>query len=183
MPRIPGPQEYQDQIRYSAAEIDRRLAELGKRIDRDHPNGVTLLVYLRSAAIFGADLLRKITVSADIDFLSISRFQMEEKETPLLYLSQDSAVSIFRRDVLLCTDIVRSGFTMHFLLQQLKARNPNSLQICTLLHNPDQQLLPLPLSYIGFETDYPSLCGYGMNYRGQGRQFPDIVQLIPSEDD
>lgn len=178
MTRIPTAEEYEKQIRYTYGQIDERLAALGREIDRDFPNGVVLLVYLRAAAVFGTDLLRKIKVPADIDFLSIGRFQMDEAETPFLYLRQDASISIFRRDVLLCTDIVRSGFTMHFLLQQLKARNPNSLQICTLLHNPEQQLLPLPLGYIGFHTSYASLCGYGMHYKGSGRQFPDIVELI-----
>lgn len=178
MRRIPTADEYGEQIRYTKEAIDERLTELGKEIDRDHPDGVVLLVYLRAAAIFGADLLRKITVPADIDFLSIGRFQMDEEESPLLFLRQDASVSIYKRDVLLCTDIVRSGFTMHFLLQQLEARNPRTLQICTLLHNPDQQLLPLPLGYTGFHTSYASLCGYGMHYKNEGRQFPDIVELV-----
>ncbi|NCC82933.1 MAG: hypothetical protein EOM03_02245 [Clostridia bacterium] len=181
--RIPNTEEYDKQIRYSAQEIDARLTELGRTIDRDHPNGVVLLVYLRAAALFGADLLRKITVPADIDYLAIGRFQMQNDETPLLFLRQDHTVSVYRKDVLLCTDIVRSGFTMHFLLQQLEAREPSSLEICAILHNPLQQLLPLPLGYIGFETDYSSLCGYGMAYKNAGRQFPDIVQLVQEKDD
>lgn len=181
MTRIPTAEEYEKQIRYTKEELDERLTSMGREIDRHHPDGVILLVYLRAAAVFGADLLRKITVPADIDFLSIGRFQMDEKETPLLFLRQDASVSIYRRNVLLCTDIVRSGFTMHFLLQQLKARNPNTLKICTLLHNPEQQLLPLPLGYVGFNTSYASLCGYGMHYKGEGRQFPDIVELIKTD--
>lgn len=181
MMRIPTAEEYKKQIRYASQKIDTRLAELGRAIDRDHPEGVILLVYLRAAAIFGADLLRKITVPADIDFLSIGRFQMDEDESPLLYLRQDATASIYNKDVLLCTDIVRSGFTTHFLLQQLQAREPRTLQICTLLHNPDQQLLPLPLAYTGFETSYASLCGYGMHYKGEGRQFPDIVELVKKD--
>ncbi|MDD2427114.1 MAG: phosphoribosyltransferase family protein [Eubacteriales bacterium] len=178
MTRIPTADEYEKQIRYSKNEIEERLCALGKQIDRDFPDGLILLVYLRGAAVFGCDLLRKITVPADIDFLSIGRYQVDEDESPLLYLRQDTTVNIYNRNVLLCTDIVRSGFTMHFLLQQLRARNPKSLQICTLLHNPDQQLLPLPLAYIGFDTTYASLCGYGMHFRDQGRQFPDIVELV-----
>lgn len=176
--RIPTAEEYEQQIRYTKDEIEARLCSLGQEIDRDFPDGVILLVYLRAAAMFGCDLLRKITVDADIDFLSIGRYQVDKNESPLLFLRQDASVSLFRQNVLLCTDIVRSGFTMHFLLQQLQAKKPRSLQICTLLHNEDQQLLPLPLAYIGFNTSYASLCGYGMHFRGQGRQFPDIVELI-----
>ncbi|HHU07822.1 MAG TPA: hypothetical protein GXZ59_05705 [Clostridiaceae bacterium] len=179
--RIPTADEYEKQVRYNKYEIDKRLTNMGREIDRDYPDGVTLIVYLRAAAVFGCDLLRKITVPADIDFLSIGRHQMDESETPLLFLRQDATVSIFRRHVLLCTDIVRTGFTMHFLLQQLQARKPDSLQICTLLHNPDQQLLPLPLGYIGFITSYASLCGYGMHFKGQGRQYPDIIELIQED--
>ncbi len=179
--RIPTAEEYEKQVRYTKREIDERLAAMGQEIDRDFPDGVILLIYLRAAAVFGCDLLRKITVPADIDFLSIGRYQMDESETPLLFLRQDATVNIFRRNILLCTDIVRTGFTMHFLLQQLQARKPDSLQICTLLHNPDQQLLPLPMGYIGFDTSYASLCGYGMHFKGQGRQFPDIVELIKEE--
>lgn len=81
MTRIPTAEEYEKQIRYTKEELDERLTSMGREIDRHHPDGVILLVYLRAAAVFGADLLRKITVPADIDFLSIGRFQMDEKET------------------------------------------------------------------------------------------------------
>ena len=74
-----------------------------------------------------------------------------------------------------------AGLDLPVLLQQLQAREPRILQICTLLHNPDQQLLPLPLAYTGFETSYASLCGYGMHYKGEGRQFPDIVELVKKD--
>lgn len=180
--RIPTREEYPNQIRYPAAEIDRRLTELGREIDRDYPEGVTLLCYLRAAAIFGADLIRKISVPANIDYLGLGRLQLQEGEAPLLFLRQDATLDIYGENVLLLTDIVRSGFTMHFLLQQLRARQPKSLEICALLHNPEQQLLPLPLKYAGFVTDYGSLCGYGMSFRGAGRQYPDIIQLVPDRD-
>ena len=180
--RIPRPEEYEGQIQYSAEAIDERLTELAAEIDRDYPEGVTLLCDLKAAAILGADLLRKIKVPARIDYLGLGRLQLEEGETPLLFLRQDATLDIYDEDVVLCTDIVRSGFTMHFLLQQLRAREPRSLEICALLHNPNQQLLPLPLKYIGFDTDYDSLCGYGMDYHGMGRQFPDIVRLMPDKE-
>lgn len=180
--RIPTPEEYEQQIKYSAAEIDARLEELADEIERDYPEGVTLLCYLKAAAIFGADLLRKLKVPARIDYLGLGRLQLEKGEAPLLFLRQDATLDIYDEDVLLLTDIVRSGFTMHFLLENLRARDPRSLEICALLHNPNQQLLPLPLKYTGFDTDYDSLCGYGMDYHGRGRQFPDIVQLMPDKD-
>lgn len=180
--RIPNPDEYEAQIKYSAQEIDERLKEMAAQIDKDYPDGVTLLCYLKAAAIFGADLLRKLKVPARIDYLGLGRLQLSKDEAPLLFLRQDATLNIYNEDVLLLTDIVRSGFTMHFLMQNLRARGPKSLEICALLHNPSQQLLPLPLKYAGFLTDYDSLCGYGMSYHGKGRQFPDIVQLMGNKD-
>lgn len=181
--RIPNPDEYEAQIKYTAAEIDARLDELAAEIDRDYPDGVTLLCYLKAAAILGADLLRKLKAPAKIDYLGLGRLQLEEGETPILFLRQDATLNIYDENVILLTDIVRSGFTMHFLLQQLRAREPKELEILALMHNPNQQLLPLPLKYIGFETDYDSLCGYGMDFKGRGRQFPDIIQLLPDKND
>lgn len=175
--RLPNPDEYVDQIRYQASDIAHRIESLAKEISQDY-NHLILLINQKHALIFVADLIRHMKIQTDVDFLSIGKVQIQNDESPILFLRDDLTVNLQNKDVLICTDIVRSGFTMHFLMQKLKNSNPKSLSICSLLHNPKQQLLPLPLKYVGFETDYDSLCGYGMAYQGQGREFPDIIQLM-----
>ena len=179
--KIPNKYAYEAAVCYSADEIDKRLEKLGAEINSDYPDGVVLLMNQNAALIFVADLLRKLSIKTEIDTLTIGRLRRSPGETPLLFLRDKLNVDIKGKDVLVCTDIVRSGFTMHFLVGRLKNEKPSSLSVCALLHNPSQQLLPLPIKYVGFETGYNSLCGYGMAYRGNGRGFPDIVKLIPDK--
>lgn len=179
--RLPTPEEYNRKINFSAEQISERIKELGAEISRDYPNGVTLLINQKSSLVFTADLMREISPNVRIEFLRLGSIKQQDDASPLLFLRQSEEIILEGQDCILCTDIVRTGFTMHFLLTHLKSKNPKSLEICTLLHNPEQQLLPFPLKYIGFETDYDSLCGYGISYQSQGRQFKDIVQLVPDE--
>ncbi len=175
--RIPRPDEYQEQILFTAGEISERLRELGQEISQAYPKGLVLLANQRASAVFLTDLMRTLSVPVDYDFLELGRVSLDD-EAPLLFLKQVATVNITGQDVLLLTDIVRSAFSVHFLLEQLSAKEPKSLEICSLLYNPIQQLLPIPIKYKGFETTHHSVCGYGMAYRGDGRQYPDIVKLL-----
>lgn len=175
--RLPSADEYEDQIVFSASAIDKRLEALGEAISKEYPNGLILLANQRSAAVFLADLLRKITVPVDFDIIEIGSVSVGS-ESPQLFIRQAATVNIQSEDVLLVTDIVRSAFSAHFLLEQLHAKLPKSLEICTLLYNPEQQLLPIPVKYFAFQNTYHSVCGYGMSYHGKGRNYPDIIKLI-----
>ena len=179
--RIPNKDEYHEKINFSAAQIGERVKALGAQISEDYPNGLTLLCNQKSALVFVADLIRSIDVNVRLEVLEFGSLQHDEEAAPILFLRQADELIIDGQDCLICTDVVRTGFTMHFLLDQLYAKTPKTLQICTLLSNPEQLLLPLPLRYTGFETDYDSLCGYGIPFKGEGRQFPDIVQLVPDK--
>ena len=181
MLRIPNETEYADQVLFSAQEIDQRMALLGEDISRAYPEGLLLIANQRASLIFLADLMRQIKVPVDYDFVELGRVTVD-KETPVLFVRQIGQIDIRDRDVLLLTDIVRSGFSMHFLLKELMTREPKSLEVCTLLHNPDQQLLPIPIKFSGFNTNEKSCCGYGMAYHGRGRHFPDIVSLVADVD-
>jgi hypoxanthine phosphoribosyltransferase len=175
--RIPSASEYEDQVLFSADQIAGRMADLGQEISLAYPDGLLIIANQRASLIFLADLVRQIQVPVDYDFVDLGRVTVD-KETPVLFVRQTGRIDIKDRDVLLLTDIVRSGFTMHFLMKELITREPKSLEVCTLLHNPDQQLLPIPIKFSGFRTNEKSCCGYGMAYEGQGRRFPDIVTLV-----
>ena len=162
--RIPSASEYEDQVLFSADQIAGRMADLGQEISLAYPDGLLIIANQRASLIFLADLVRQIHVPVDYDFVDLGRVT--------------GRIDIKDREVLLLTDIVRSGFTMHFLMKELITREPKSLEVCTLLHNPDQQLLPIPIKFSGFRTNEKSCCGYGMAYEGQGRRFPDIVTLV-----
>lgn len=180
--RVPNKDEYQEQIRFSREDIASAIKVLGAKITEDYPNGVYLLINQKASMVFVSDLIRAIDAEVDFEFLKIGSIQAQEDASPLLYLNESEDIILKGKDVIICTDIIRTGFTLHFLLNNLAAKNPMSLSVCTLLHNPEQQLIPLDdLEYVGYETNYDSLCGYGMPYQGKGRQFPDIVQLITEE--
>ena len=175
--RMPNDAEYENQILFSAEQIRQRMAELGREISRTYPEGLLIMANQRASLIFLADLVRQIQVPVDYDFVDLGRVTVD-KETPVLFVCQSGQIDIKNRDVLLLTDIVRSGFTMHFLMKELMTQEPKSLEVCTLLHNPDQELLPIPIKFRGFRTNEKSCCGYGMAYEGHGRRFPDIVTLL-----
>lgn len=181
--RVPNKAEYADSISVSAEEIHQRIKELGAQITRDYDDGLLLLCNQKASVVFLADLMREIDLNLDIEFLDLGSIKQEEGATPLLYLRQSEELILKNRDCIIITDVVRTGFTLHFLLSILKAKNPKSIAVCTLLYNPEQQLLPIELKYKGFETDYDSLCGYGIAYKGKGRQFKDIVELVYEDDE
>ena len=181
--RIPRPDEYEDRIAYSADEISKRIVELGKELSADYPNGVTLLCNQKASVVFLADLMRAMTVRVEIEFLQLGSIKQTDDASPLLFLKQSDEIVLQGKDVVIITDVVRTGFTMHFLINNLASKSPSSLEVCTLLHNPEQQLLPIEIKYAGYNTDYDSVAGYGISYKKDGRNFPDIVTLIKIDDD
>jgi hypoxanthine phosphoribosyltransferase len=155
--------------------LQERVSELGEEISAAHQDTDLMLVaILRGAFVFAADLLRAITIPASIDFIAISSYA---GQAGVVRITKDLEESIAGRHVLMVEDIIDTGLTANYLLQNLKRRNPASLELCALLDRSARRLIDLPIAYRGFEIPDAFVVGYGMDYQQRYRNLPHITVL------
>ncbi|MDO5733635.1 MAG: hypoxanthine phosphoribosyltransferase [Eubacteriales bacterium] len=165
-------------ILFSAAEIQTRVQELGAQISRDYQGkDLVLVAMLKGSIYFMADLTRAIDLPIAFDLIGISSLGRASQDAGIVRVTKDLDLEIEGREVLVVEEIVRSGLTTNYMLQYLEKRRPKSLRLISLLANPEQQLIDLPLDYLGFEIDYSRVVGYGMDFREQDRHLPFIASL------
>jgi hypoxanthine phosphoribosyltransferase len=161
---------------FSAAQVQKRVQQLAKEISRDYEGRHLLLVgVLRGVFCFMADLMRYLTVPADVDFMAISYYGAEGGGA--VHVTKDLDLNLEGRHVLLVEDIVDTGMTLSFVIGHLKARNPASLTVCSLLDKRVRRLAEVSLSYVGFEVPDEFLVGYGLDYQGEYRNLPFIALM------
>jgi hypoxanthine phosphoribosyltransferase len=124
-----------------------------------------------------ADLMRHTALPLSVDFMTISSY--EGDRSGAVRIIQDLSENIHGRDVLVIEDIIDTGMTLNHLLEQLEAREPASLRVCTLLDKRVRRLVDLPLDYVGFEIPDEFVVGYGLDYRQRFRNLPFIATLRP----
>lgn len=155
--------------------LQERVSELGQEISAAyHDNEMTMVAILRGAFVFAADLLRAITIPVSIDFMAISSYA---GQAGVVRITKDLEESIAGRHVLMVEDIVDTGLTANYLLQNLKRRNPASLELCALLDRSARRIIDLPLAYRGFEIPDHFVVGYGLDYQQRYRNLPHIATL------
>jgi hypoxanthine phosphoribosyltransferase len=161
----------------TAEKIQARVKELGEEINRDYDDKRPLLIgVLNGSAIFMADLLRNIETACEIAFIRVSSYEGTEstgKIKNIMGLNDD----LQGRDVIIVEDIVDTGDTVNFLLSDLKAKNPATVKLATILFKPAALKHPIKPDYVGFEIDPAFVVGYGLDYDGLGRNLPDIYVL------
>lgn len=177
-------------MQYSKDEIDRvlvsneciqaRLDELAERINQDYAGKELLLVcILKGAVTVFADVLRRVTIPCQIDFMAISSYGSSTKTSGVVRILKDLDHGIEGKDVLIVEDIVDSGMSMHYLLDTLKTRKPASVRLLTLLDKPDRRRVELQADYIGFTIPDEFVIGYGLDYAEKYRNLPDVCVLSP----
>jgi hypoxanthine phosphoribosyltransferase len=155
-----------------AAELAETVSRLAAEIDRDHPDGVVLIGVLKGSVFFLADLARAITVPCEVDFMAISHFAPDSGRVKIV---KDLEGDIAGRNVVVVEDIVDTGLTLSYLLGQLAARNPASLEVCALLDRSRRRIVPLPTRYCGLFIDDEFMLGYGLDYGERYRNHPGLV--------
>jgi len=161
-------------------ELHNRVIELGTAISRDYAEeSIVVVGVLRGTFFFIADLMRAITIPAAVDFIAISRYGPTERTQGVVRFTKDLDVNIEHKHVLFVEDIVDTGLTMAYILRSLKARNPASLSICSLLDRPRRRIVEFDVAYIGFVIPDCWVVGYGLDYREQLRQLPHIAVFTP----
>lgn len=164
----------------SAESIEQRIREMGREISEDYlertsESPLHLVVVLKGAFIFAADLMRQITVPCTIDFIHASSYGSAKTSSGKVALKHNLAVE--GRHLLLVEDIIDTGLTMQRITAELAALNPASIEICSLLDKPEARLHPVEIAYTGFVVPNTFLVGYGVDYNEQYRQLPSIETL------
>jgi len=155
----------------SAEDLKAGVARLGAEISADHAGGVVLVSVLKGSVPFMADLVRRITVPVEIDFLAVSSYA---EHTGRVQMVKDLDTDIFGRAVVVVEDVVDTGLTLTWLTNTLRARQPSSLRVCALLDKAVRRIVPTPLDYVGFEVADEFLLGYGLDF-GQVYRNVDCV--------
>ena len=160
--------------------LQRRIADLGTEISSDYAGRDLLLVgVLKGAVFFLADLMRHITVPCEIDFMAISSYGDSTDSSGIVRILKDLDINIEGRDVLVVEDIIDSGLTLSYLMRNLEAREPASLEICALLTKPDRREIEVPVRYVGFEIPNRFVIGYGLDFAERYRNLPYVGVLDP----
>lgn len=162
-------------------ELQARIAELGKAISADYQGRDLLAVcILRGAVIFLSDLIRQIAVPHEIDFMAVSSYGGTSTESSgVVRILMDLTTSIEGRDVLIVDDIVDTGLTLDYIIDNLKTRRPASLRTCALLNKHERRKVDVPLDYVGFDIPNKFVVGYGLDYDEKYRNLPFIAVLKP----
>jgi len=166
------------EIVLSEEQIRTRVAELGAQITQDYSDRPPLLVgVLKGAFVLMADLARHIDLPVTFDFMAVASYGAATQSSGVVRILKDLDVELAGRDVLVVEDIVDSGLTLHYLLRNLKVRNPASLEVCAFLMKQGQQRIELPINYIGYRIPPSFVVGYGLDHAGRYRHLPYVAVL------
>lgn len=168
------------EVLYTEEMIQQKVAQLGQAISREYAGKNPLLVgVLKGVLFFMGDLLRQVTIPNEIDFIAVSSYTAEARDQGYVRLVKDLEIPINARHVIFVEDVIDTGLTLNYLLQNLNARQPASLEVCVLFNKPDHRLIDIPLHYKGFDLPDRFVVGYGLDYREKYRNLPFLGLLKP----
>jgi hypoxanthine phosphoribosyltransferase len=162
-------------------ELEHRVSELAAQISTDYAGKDVLLIgVLKGAVFFLADLMRKIDVDCEVDFMAVSSYGSSTDSSGVVRILKDLDAPIEGRHVLIVEDIVDSGLTLSYLFRMLGGRSPASLEVCALLTKPDRREVDMPIRYVGFEIPNKFAIGYGLDHAERYRNLPYVAVLDES---
>ncbi len=158
--------------------LAKRVAELGEEVSRDYAGkDLVLIGVLKGAVFFMADLMRRITIPCELDFMAVSSYGNATSSSGVVRMLKDLDASIEGRHVLIVEDIIDSGLTLSYLMEILRSRKPASLEVCALLTKPERAEVEIDCRYIGFEIPNRFVIGYGLDYAERFRNLDFIACL------
>ena len=167
-------------VMISAEEIHAKVLELGKQINDHYANSdkeLVLIGLLRGSVIFMADLCRAITKPHELDFMTVSSYGGGTTSSRDVKILKDLDGQIRGKDVLVVEDIIDSGNTLSKVMEILETREPNSIQLCTLVSKPSRREVELEVKFLGFEVEDKFIVGYGLDYDQKYRHIPFIGEI------
>jgi hypoxanthine phosphoribosyltransferase len=166
------------QILIDADRLRLRIEELGDEVSRDYGRRDLLLIgVLKGAVFFMADLMRRLTIPCEIDFMAISSYGAATDSSGVVRILKDLDINIEGRNVLIVEDIIDSGLTLSYLMRNLEAREPATLDVCALMTKPDRRQIDVPVRYVGFEIPNEFVVGYGLDFAERYRNLPFVAVL------
>jgi len=164
----------------SEDELAQRVKELGAQITEDYKGkNLMILGVLKGCMLFLSDLVREIKLPLTMDFMVVSSYGSATKSSGVVRIIKDLEQDITNKDVLIVEDIVDSGLTLSYLIENLKSRNPRSVKLCTLLDKPDRRKVEVDIHYIGYTIPDEFVVGYGLDYNEVYRNLPFVCILKP----
>ena len=161
-------------------DIDERISQLGKIISSSYLDTNKLIVVglLRGSFMFIADLVRKLDVPVEVDFITVSSYGSGMTSSGNVKILKDLDGDISRHDVLIVEDIVDTGKTLEAVIEILETRMPNSIKICALLNKQSRRISNIKADWIGFEIPDEFVVGYGIDYDQRNRNLPFIGKVV-----
>ncbi|MCX7846248.1 MAG: hypoxanthine phosphoribosyltransferase [Dictyoglomaceae bacterium] len=167
-----------EKILFTYDEIQERIKELGKKISEDYQGKNPILAcILKGAVYFAVDLTRSLSIPYILDFISILSYGPSKETFGIVRITKDLDINIYNKDVVIIEDIVDTGLSLAYLLKVLKAREPSSLKVCTLLDCPGRRIIDVPIDYKGFEIPNYYVVGFGLDYNEKYRNLMYIAVL------
>jgi len=169
-----------ERIFFTEEQLRDKVRELGARITADYAGKYPLFVgVLKGSFVFMADLVRRVELDCDVDFMAVSSYGSGTTTTGAVEISKDLSHDIEGRDVVIVEDILDSGVTLSYLKKYLEVRKPASIRICTLLDKPARRRAEIYPDYTGFTCPNEFIVGYGLDYAEKYRNLPFIGVLKP----
>jgi len=167
-------------IMISSEEIQAKVKKLGEKINAHYAQSdkeLVLIGLLRGSVIFMADLCRSIEKPHELDFMTVSSYGGGTVSTRDVKILKDLDGEIHGKDVLVVEDIIDSGNTLSKVVEMLKTRNPNSIELCTLVSKPSRREIDLEVKFLGFEVEDRFIVGYGLDFDQKYRHLPFIGEI------
>ncbi|MCK7609475.1 hypoxanthine phosphoribosyltransferase [Acinetobacter portensis] len=167
-------------VMISTEEIQAKVKELGAIIDAHYANSdkeLVLVGLLRGSVIFMSDLCRAITKPHELDFMTVSSYGGGTVSSKDVKILKDLDGEIRGKDILVVEDIIDSGNTLSKVLEILSTREPNSIELCTLVSKPSRREIDLEVKFLGFEVEDKFIVGYGLDYDQKYRHLPFIGEI------
>lgn len=170
-----------EKVIISEEQIQAKVQELGAQISREYEGKCPLVIcVLKGAFIFMADLVKRITVPLELDFMAVSSYGASTKSSGVVRIIKDLDVSVEGRDVLIVEDIIDTGLTLTYLIEVLQGRKANSIRLVTLFDKPARRTVNLEADYKGFVLPDEFIVGYGLDFAERYRNLPYIGVLKPT---
>lgn len=167
-----------NKILYTKKEIDERVQALADDISRDYKGkDLVIIGILKGAFVFLADVIRYLRVPCVIDFVRLASYGSETVSSGEIKITKDIEIPIQGKDVLVIDDIVDTGLTLLYLVNALKEKKPNSLQVCVFLDKKERRKVHFDPDYIGFEIEDRFIVGYGLDFDEKFRYLPDLYVI------
>jgi hypoxanthine phosphoribosyltransferase len=162
----------------SAEKVQERISQLAEEITKKYEGkALHLICVLKGGVMFMCDLAKEIQIPVTLDFMAVSSYGSEQVSSGIVKIVKDLDDPIEGKDVLVVEDIIDSGRTLSYLIQILKERKPNSIEICTLLDKPDRRVVDVEVQYVGFSIPDEFVVGYGLDYDQKYRNLPYVAVI------